>query len=46
MSFDATSYIIGKEDGEGKVIFEEGAEYTFSDPNNDGHIVIKKKEAE
>ena len=46
MSFDAASYIIGKEDGEGKVIFEDGEEYTFTDAENDGNVVIEKKEDE
>ena len=46
--FDAASYAMGMEegfaDGQGSVVFEDGGDYTFSDPNNDGHIVITKNE--
>lgn len=46
MSFDAVSYIIGKKDGEGNVFLEDGEEYTFTDAENDGNVVIAKKEDE
>ena len=46
MSFDAVSYIIGKEDGEGKVTLEDGEEYTFTDAESNGNVVIAKKEDE
>lgn len=44
---DIVSYILGKKKGEktgrGTVIIE-GNEYQFSDPNNDGHIIVTKVE--
>ena len=49
MSFDVTSYVIGKKKGyekgkeEGsKSVVLEGDDYTFSDQNNDGHVVISE----
>ena len=44
---DIVSYIIGhtkgKSDGEGTVVLD-GTEYTFTDENNDGNIVIEESE--
>ena len=40
---DIISYIIGLLKGASTVVLE-GGDYLFSDPNNDGHIVITKKE--
>lgn len=40
---DLISYLIGLLQGQSHVILEDG-DYIFSDPNNDGHIVITKKE--
>lgn len=46
---DLFSYIMGTEDGYADGInvveFEEGEEYTFTDPNDDGNIVVSKEEA-
>ena len=49
MSFDVTSYVIGKKKGyekgreEGsKTVVLEGDEYTFADQNNDGHVVVSE----
>ena len=47
MSFDVTSYEIGKkkgyekgkEEGSNSVVLE-GDDYTFTDQNNDGHVVV------
>ena len=41
---DILSYILGKKQGKGTVVIEEGEEYTFTDPNADGNIVITKEE--
>lgn len=49
MSFDVTSYVIGtkkgyekgKEEWSGSVVLE-GDDYTFTDQNNDGHVVISE----
>ena len=44
--FDAASYIMGIEEGlaegEKSVIIEGGEDYTFTDANSDGQIVIAK----
>lgn len=44
---DIISYILGRKKGEktgrGTVIIE-GNEYSFSDPNHDGHIIVTKVE--
>ena len=49
MSFDVTSYVIGKkkgyEDGKQageKTVVLDGNDYTFSDDQNDGHVVIEQ----
>ena len=41
--FDVASYVMGKAAGTGKVVIE-GNEYTFSDPDGDGHVVVEKTE--
>ena len=44
---DFFSYIIGMEDGyadgTGEVTIEEGGDYTFTDPDSDGNVVIEKE---
>ena len=35
----------GKKQGEGHIVIE-GEGYTFTDPNNDGNIVITKEESD
>lgn len=44
---DFFSYIIGMEDGyadgAGNVVIEEGEDYSFTDPDSDGNIVIEKE---
>lgn len=35
-------YFLGKMRGASTVILEAGEDYTFTDANNDGHIVITK----
>lgn len=44
---DMISFIIGllkgKKEGTGNIVLE-GGDYKFSDPNNDGNIVITKEE--
>lgn len=42
--FDVISYLIGFAGGEKHVILEDGEEYTFTDPNSDGNIVIQEAE--
>ena len=42
--FDIISYLMGLVVGEKHVILEDGEEYTFTDPNNDGNIVIQEAE--
>lgn len=46
---DIISYIMGlihgKKTGRGTVIIE-GNEYSFSDPNHDGHIIVTKVEGD
>lgn len=46
---DILSFVIGlakgREEGTGNVVLE-GEGYNFTDPNNDGNIVISKKEGE
>ena len=48
MSFDVTSYVIGKKKGyekgkeESKSVVLEGDDYTFTDQNNDGHVVVSE----
>ena len=46
---DIISYILGRKKGEktgrGTVIIE-GNEYSFSDPNHDGHIIVTKVEGD
>lgn len=49
MSFDIISYLIGKKKGYGEgreegaeTVVLEGDDYTFTDQNNDGHVVIAK----
>lgn len=46
--FDVVSYILGlvkgENDGKGTVVVEPGDEYTFTDPNGDGNIVVTKEE--
>ena len=39
---DITSYILGQKSGKGSVVIEEGGDYTFTDPDNDGNIVIQE----
>lgn len=45
---DILSYVLGlvagENKGEGKIVIE-GDVYTFSDPNNDGHIVVTKEDS-
>lgn len=35
-------YLLGKKRGTSVVVLEGGEDYTFTDANNDGHIVITK----
>lgn len=46
---DIPSYILGliagEKNGEGKIVIE-GDVYTFSDPNNDGHVVVTKEDSD
>lgn len=46
---DIASYILGliagEKKGTGKIVIE-GDVYTFSDPNNDGHIVVTKEDGD
>lgn len=44
MSFDAASYVIGKENGEGRVTIKEGEEYNFLDTEDNGNIEIEVAE--
>lgn len=44
--FDITSYVMGKVAGAGKVVIEGGEEYTFSDPDSDGNVVITKEDSD
>lgn len=48
INMDLVSYIMGMEDGYADGInvveFEEGEDYTFTDTNADGNIVITKEE--
>ena len=44
MSFDSASYVIGKENGEGRVVIEEGEDYNFLDIEGDGNIEIEEVE--
>ena len=41
-TFDMTSYIMGLSKGN-KTVVLEGDEYTFTDPQNDGNIVVTKE---
>ena len=45
---DIISYILGMEDGYadgvGEVNIEEGGDYTFTDADSDGNVVIAKEE--
>ena len=43
--FDVVSYELGKVAGAGAVVLEGGEDYTFSDPNNDGNVVITKEDS-
>lgn len=43
--FDITSYELGKVAGAGNVVIEGGEDYTFSDPNDDGNVVITKEDS-
>lgn len=45
MISDIISYLIGLLKGASNVVLE-GGDYVFSDPNNDGNIVVTKKEDE
>ena len=40
---DIISFILGRKSGEGHVILEDG-DYTFTDENHDGNIVITKED--
>lgn len=42
---DMVSYIIGKNAGKSAVVFD-GEGYTFTDPNNDGNIIITENDGE
>ena len=44
--FDATSYEMGVSSAKGEVVLEEGGDYTFSDPDSDGNIVITKEDSD
>ena len=44
MIFDTASYVIGKENGEGRVILKEGEEYNFLDTDDNGNIEIEEVE--
>ena len=44
--FDATSYELGISTARGDVVIEEGGDYTFSDPNDDGNVVITKEDSD
>lgn len=41
---DIISYLLGKIAGTGSVVIEEGGDYTFTDENSDGNIVIQEAE--
>ena len=41
---DITSYILGQKSGKGSVVIEEGTDYTFTDAETDGNIVIEEAE--
>ncbi len=43
---DFLSYLMGKKAGEGNLVLEDGEDYAFSDPNNDGNVVMVKNESE
>lgn len=45
VGFDMDSYIIGKKDGAGNIVLS-GDGFTFTDPDNDGNIVVSKNESE
>lgn len=44
--FDSTSYELGKVAGAGNIVIEGGEEYTFSDPDSDGNVVITKEDSD
>lgn len=43
---DFLSYLMGRKANEGNVVLKGGEDYTFSDPNNDGNVVMVKNESE
>ncbi len=43
---DFLSYLMGRKAEEGNVVLEDGEDYTFSDPNDDGNVVMVKNESE
>lgn len=43
---DITFYILGKKSGKGTVVIEEGGDYTFTDENEDGNVVMVESEGE
>lgn len=42
--FDIISYIFGKKAGEKNVVLSDDSNYTYSDPNSDGNIVIEEQQ--
>lgn len=44
--FDIVSYVMGQRNGRDEVIIEEGGDYTFTDANSDGNIVIEEADNE
>lgn len=41
--FDVTSYEMGKTAGAKDVVIEGGEDYTFTDPDGDGNVIITKE---
>ena len=44
--FDIISYLMGLVGGERHVVLEEGTDYTFTDENSDGNVVMVESEGE
>ena len=44
MELDLLSYLLGYNKGRGTVEIEDGGEYSYTDPNSDGNVVIEKEE--
>lgn len=43
IGFDMDSYVMGKKDGKTNVVFPDKG-VTFTDPNDDGNIIVTEKE--